>query len=234
MARVVSWPIGIRVSMSGPKSGPRSIGSGSSESLTGFVQSVASPFGLWAWSFSIPPLRGAGFRAWRAFVMALQAGANGARVTMCDPDRWSSADLGITPETDVPWADGQLWDNGLGWSSGLPLESVTAAADAGATIVTLGAATWGGLGGNPPLFGFTGHFGFYVVTEVLADGRWRIWPPLRAAITPDDAATLRPVTVMRLASADLPALDRGVSHAENLTISLVEVEHADVVDYFEV
>ena len=51
--------------------------------------------------------------------------------------------------------------------------------------------------------------------------------------SPDDAATLRPVTVMRLASADLPALDRGVSHAENLTISLVEVEHADVVDYFE-
>lgn len=85
MARLVSWPVGIGFISMEVLSGPRSIGAGSSESVTGYAQTVSSPYGLWKLSFGLPPLRGIALRRWRGTIAALKA-ANGLRLTLSDPD----------------------------------------------------------------------------------------------------------------------------------------------------
>lgn len=86
MGRLISWPIGLRISGMRPLSGPRTIGAAGSESLTGYVQTVAGAFGVWRWQLQFPPMRGEVFRRYRGTVAALHGGANALRVPFFDPD----------------------------------------------------------------------------------------------------------------------------------------------------
>lgn len=241
MARLLEWINGLAVVARSPLSGPRSVGGASNESIGGFVQTVASALGAWRWSMTVRPMRGRLFRLYRGMVTALHGGANAVRVPFCDPDimSWEESGVDATPaeiKAGATWSNGQSWSNGENWGIGRPWATVDAVAAKGDTLITLADEYWGHelLGGE--WLGFVPfHFGLYIVTEVLGDGEYRIWPPLRKALTVDPAcyATLRPVMAMRLESEQAATANRGRVLADSNTLTLVEVQDEDVRNFFE-
>lgn len=235
MARLIHWPRGLRANFREPLSGPRTVNSGVTTSVGNFVQTTGSPFGLWRWRFSFPPIRGQLFRRYRGWVTALHGGANATRVSFCDWDGLTARQSGINADRfgDVPWGNGQPWSNGENWQVTPPVVPVVSAAAKDDTIVSLGSAFWGHSLDIGDLLGFYPfNFGLYMVTEVIEPGTYRVWPPLRKEITPDDFATLRPTLAMRLESEDAANAPRGAAFADGLSVTLVEVLDYDVRDYF--
>lgn len=236
MARLVSWPVGLRANAREPLSGPRSVGGASTQSVGNFQQVSASPFALWRWRFSFPPIRGQMFRRYRGWITSLQAGANATRVTFCDWDGLTPGDAGVQGKTwdpGLPWDNSMPWDNGQPWHGARPIVAVTEDAAIDATIIKLASDWWGHRLDIGDWLGFAPlHLGLYTVTEVVDEGVYRIWPPLRKAITTDDFGTLEPVMAMRLESEDAANAARGAAFAENLSITLVETLDYDVRDYF--
>lgn len=238
MARLIHWPRGLRASFREPLSGPRAVNAGVTTSVGYFVQTTASPFGLWRWRFQFPPIRGQLFRRYRGWVTALHGGANATRVPFCDWDGLSFDQTGVDASRDEwrrgrTWGNGMPWSNGANWKSTPPNVPVAAPAEKDATIISLGSACWGhGLDYGDLLGFFPLHLGLYMVTEVIDPGTYRIWPPVRRAIGADDFATLRPTLAMRLESEDAANAPRGAAFAEGLSVTLVEVLDYDVRDYF--
>jgi len=235
MARLVNWPLGLRANAREPLSGPRAVGGASTQSIGGFVQTSGAPFGLWRWRFSFPPLRGQMFRRYRGWVTSLHGGANATRVPFCDWDGLSARQAGIDADRygSEPWSNGMPWSNGQGWRTTPPTVPIAAPAAQDATIISLGSAFWGhGLDIGDLLGFFPFHFGLYMVTEVVDPGTYRVWPPLRNAITTDDYATLRPTLAMRLESEDAANAPRGAAFAEGLSVTMIETLDYDVRDYF--
>ncbi len=279
MARLIPWASGIRYASLAPLSGPRSIGSGGSQTIGGYTQTVASPFGLWRWQFGFAPLRGAGLRRYRGMIAALHGGANAVRVPIYDPDimpytraQMLGAEglpvvrgiefastfedriaLAIGDDTDDELALGDGTDDVLmsepnvtatttrfrvggtstTWSYSFPHVYVAAGAAKDATTIYLNNAAWGHrlIVGDYIGFGPL-YFGLHVVTEVYSEGVYRVWPPLRRAITTADWATLNPTIAMRMEGEEAGAVVRGQYYADGLTLTLVEVEDADVRAYF--
>ena len=146
MARLLDWIPGLPVIARERLTGPRSIGA--SESLEGFVQTVATPFGLRRWQFAFAPMRGRLYRRYGGLVEALHAGANALRVPFCDPDGRTLAESGVdaTPEevrAGVPFSNGASFDNGENFTISPPWAAVATAAAKGDTIVELADENWG-------------------------------------------------------------------------------------------
>lgn len=238
MARLVSWPLGLRANAREPLAGPRAVSAGVTQSIGNFTQTFGSPFGLWRWRLSFPPMRGQKFRRYRGWVTSLHGGANASRVPFCDWDGLSFAQRGIVTTRDEwrrgqPWSNGMAWSNGENWKSSSPNVAIAAAVARDATIIKLADAFWGhglDVGDQFGLFPF--HFGLYMVTERIAPGEYRIWPPLRKAVGIGDFATLSPVLAMRLESEDAATANRGAAFSEGATVTLVEVLDYDARDYF--
>ena len=238
MARLLSWPNGLRWNRWKPLSGPESVGGGSNTTIGDVTQTIASPFGARHIQMSFPPMRGQLARRARGLVTALHKGANAVRVSVCDWDGMTRAQAGVVA-TQGQLQGGMTWSNGVGWSNGQnwkltkPNVAVSVAAAKDATLVTLADEFWGRSLGMGDWIGFFPlHFGMYEITEDMGDGQYRIWPPLRKAITTDDFATLYPVMAMRLLANNLPDADRGPAFLEGLTMSLFEVFDYDARDYF--
>jgi len=238
MARLLNWPSGFGIRAWQPLSGPRAVGSASSTSIGGFTQGVASAFGGWAYAFTFPVCKDRAARRLRGWVTGMHGGANATRVPFYDADGMTFAEAGVSYSDSIlrfgnPWANGQAWENGENWAASLPTVSVAADAAKGATIVTLADSFWGyGLGDGDFVGFYPLHFGKYTITEVIAPGTYRIWPPLRKAITTATRATLNPTLAMRMTGEDAASLSRGLSHMEETTITLFEVFDDDVRDYF--
>ncbi|MEQ1403830.1 hypothetical protein ABK249_02695 [Neorhizobium sp. Rsf11] len=238
MARLLSWPIGLRWNRWKPLNGPQSISAGVGTTIGDVTQTVASPFGARYLQFSFPPMRGRVARRARGLVESLHMGANAVRVSICDWDGLTFSEAGVTiteqqKRTGIPWSNGMPWANGKNWKITKPNVAVAAPAAEDATIIKLQPSFWGhDLGIGDWIGFFPLHFGLYGITEVVADGEYRIWPPLRKAVLTDDFATLYPVMAMRLLSSNLPDAERGPAFLEGLTISLFEVFDADARQYF--
>lgn len=242
MRRLISPPSGLGVTSIEPLSGPRAVNSGITQSIGNFTQTFGSPFGLWRFRFSFHAMRGAEFRRYRGWITALHGGANATRWRFFDPDMMSPKEAGLNLPScawwtdtglDQNWSNGQPWSNGKGWGISPPQVRVAAPAVLGDTVVSLAAEFWGhSLGSGDDIGFFPFHLGMYEVTEVIEPGTYRIWPPLRKAITPDDLATLDPTLAMRLESEDAANVGRGLVVAEGLTVTMVEVFDYDVRDYF--
>jgi hypothetical protein len=233
MARLLQWPDGVLLTKMQPLSGPRTVGATSNESITGYIQTVASAFGLWKWQFTIPLVRDRSLRRLRGLITALHGGANAVRFTFEDPDR-SSQESGLAASPDRQfWSNGKPWSNGQQWRVAPPNVAVAAAAAAGDSIVTLADEHWmSDLDVGDWLGFFPFHFGLYVVTEVVASGQFRVWPPLAQPIDTGSFATLRPVMVLRLQGEDGAIWSRDPEGASDASLTLVQVEDADVRDYF--
>lgn len=238
MARLLSWPNGLRPNRMRPLAGPRTVGASQSEAISGFIQTTASAFGGLSIEFGFPDIRGQLVRRTRGWITAMHGGANATRVPICDWDGLSLAQMGVNATSSEwkvgqPWSNGMPWSNGENWGSSPPVVSVATAAARDATAISLASAFWGHTLGMGDWLGFfPNHFGRYEVTEVIAPGEYRIWPPLRAAITPDDFATLRPVVSMRLVSENGAQAERGPAFMQGLIVQLVEVPDYTVRDYF--
>jgi hypothetical protein len=238
MARLISWPDGLKANDREPLSGPRTVGAGGTQAVSGFVQTSGAAFGMWRWRFQFPPIRGQLFRRYRGWVTALHGGANATRVPWRDWDQMSFADRGIIAspakwKAGQPWNNGQPWSNGLNWKPASPLVAVAAAAPLDGTEIQLGSTFWGHRLDVGDVLGFAPfHLGWYMVTRRIEAGRYTVWPPLRKALTTDDLATLDPVMAMRLESEDAANAHRGAAFADGLSVTLIEVLDYDVRDYF--
>jgi hypothetical protein len=227
--RLLDWPIGLPIVSREPLNGPRSIGESSTGSVDGYLQTSASPFGLQEWQLNLAPFRDGMARAYRGLITALHGGSNAVRVPFIDPDRYFYADLGLTgfPVRDpahVLHSNGQPHSNLQLTRSSFPIVSLAANAARQDTIIQIQNAYWGHKIGIGTQLGFTPyHFGLYQVTEVIEPGVYRLWPPLRKAVTVDDYATLEPVMAMRLKSQGAANLPRDIAVMSGLQITLVEV-----------
>jgi hypothetical protein len=239
MARLLNWPNGLGIRSRKPLTGPRAKGATARQETTGGrYQAVSSPFGYWKYEFVLPVAKGRLYRRIEGFVTALHGGANAVRVDWPVPDGMTFSEAGayftkaqIT--NGMPWLNGQPWSNGENWSASPPNVPVAAAAAIDTTIISLASPFWGrALGTGDEIGFFPFHFGKYMVTEVMDPGRYRIWPPLRKAITTDDFATLRPVLAMTLDAEGAADLSRGVDVGQETTLILSEVFDYDVRDYF--
>lgn len=93
----------------------------------------------------------------------------------------------------MPWGNGEPWSNGQNWELTAPNVQLAEAAYFDSTIILLQDDAWGHRLGMGDYLGFFPlHFGLYTITEEFGDGEYRIWPPLRKALTSDDFATLYP------------------------------------------
>lgn len=238
MARLLPWPDGLRANAREPLAGPQAIGAGSTTSIGNFTQTYASPFALWRWRFAFPNMRGQIARRYRGWLTAMHGGANATRVPFCDWDGLSIQQMGISATLSdwlvaEPWASGDPWSSGVGWRLSPPTVAVAASAALDASTITLSDEYWGHSLGVGDMIGFEPlHFGMYMVTEVIDDGQYRIWPPLRKAITTDTEATLRPTLVMRMESEEAGTASRSAAFIENASVIMVEVPDYDVRDYF--
>lgn len=239
MARLLSWPTGLRWNRWKWLAGPETVGAASNSTIGDFTQTVATPFGARHVQLSFPPLRGKPARRARGLMTALHKGANAVRVSMCDWDGMSLAESGLSVtreqvQAGTPWDLGVGWDNGENFRITKPNVPVASAAALNATIVQLSDEWWGHELGIGDWIGFFPlHFGLYEITEDLGNGRYRIWPPLRKAVPAGAYATQYPTMAMRLKSDNLPDADRGPAFLEGLTISLFEVFDYDARDYFD-
>lgn len=238
MARLLSWPVGLKWNRMKPLSGPETVGAADSTSIGNVTQTIASPFGARYLQLSFPPMRGAKARRARGLITALHKGANAVRVSICDWDGMTFAEAGMNVsysarKLGLPWSNAMPWSNGENWRVTKPNVPVAAPAAFDTTIIALSDIFWGhrlGMGDWIGFFPF--HFGMYEITEELGDGQYRIWPPLRKALTPTDFATFYATMAMRILSSNLPDADRGPAFLEGLTISLFEVFDYDARDYF--
>lgn len=241
MARLLSVPNGLGIVSMEPLSGPRAVGAGGSQSVSGFVQTSAAAFGLWRWQFSFHAMRESEFRRYRGWVTALHGGANATRWDFFDPDQMRPAETGY----DIPdfvrwdniagrdWSNGEPWANGEPWKATPPLVPVAAATGREGTVIRLGSQFWGRVLDIGDYIGFAPfHFGLYTITEVISPGEYRIWPPLRKSVTAGDFATLRPALAMRLESEDSASAGRGLVTADSVTVTLVECLDYDVREYW--
>lgn len=239
MARLLNWPVGLGIRTRTPMTGPRARGATSRQETTGGrYQAVSSPFGYWKYQFTLPVARGAAYRRIEGLVMALHGGANAVRVVFPLPDKMSLSEAGVTVSDaevrdGVPWSNGKPWSNGQAWQVSHPSVAVAEAADFDTTIIALSDAYWGHQLGMGDVIGFWPlHFGMYMVTQVIAPGRYRVWPPMRKAVTTASYATLNPILVMTLDSESSADLSRGVAHGEETTLIMSEVFDYDVRRYF--
>lgn len=246
MARLLSPPHGLKITSMEPLSSPRTVNGGGSQSTGNFTQTTASPFALWRWQFAFAPMVGSEFRQYRGWITGLHGGANATRFKFTDPDRVSLADLGLQSTSEqqrigMSWGNGRPWDvegadpwfNTGNWQLDAPLAKVRKQSALGASIIHLTLAAWGQKLNIGDYIGFTPfHFGLYTITEVLDAGQYRIWPPLRKAITSDDFATLDPQIVFRLESEEGAKAGRSLQAAEGLVVTFIECLDCDVRDYW--
>ena len=168
----------------------------------------------------------------------MHGGANATRVPFCDWDGLSLAQMGVAATIDEwragqPWANGEPWSNGKNWGSSPPIVAVAANASRDATQISLAGTSWGHGLDYGDLIGFQPfHLGMYMITEVIVPGTYRVWPPLRKAITTDDHATLRPTLAMRMESEDAGSAPRDAFAITGASVTLFEVFDYDVRAYF--
>lgn len=235
--RLINWVHGLPIVGMEPLTGPRAVRSSSTESVTGFPQSVSSPFGMHRWMFAIGPIRGPMYRSYRGLVTALHGGANAVLISFPRFDQLTLAEAGIDATqqealSGTPWSNGAPWSNGENWSVGRPLVPVAVDGAKGASVVHIANEFWGYSLKRGDVFGFVPlHLAWYTVTEVQTPGSYRIWPPLRKAITVEDWATLRPTMAMKLEGESGGTASRGRVLAEGNSLTMVEVEDATVRAY---
>jgi hypothetical protein len=233
MPRITSF-VDIPVVSQRPLNGPEAVSGSQNTTIGNFTQSVASAFGGWVWEFVFPPMEGEEYRHFRGWLVAQQKGANITRWQMTDRDLMPKARAGVSDDAaNMPWSNGMKWSNGMRWGFTYPNVPAAAPAALDASIITLADTFWGhNLKWGDRIGFFPFHFGLYQVTQELGDGRYRIWPPLRKAVTTIDFATLYPVMAMGLMMQDFEYPTEEQSHTTGATVRMREIFDYDARDYF--
>lgn len=232
-ARLLSWPNGLKVTDFTRVSGPVSAGSSQNLTLTGASQHISAVKSPIVFNVSVPPQQGQRARRVNGLMTALRAGANAVRFPFNVVDEMPDpSDLGLSAFQELNWSNGEPWSNGRGWQGTYPTETVTAAADIDTSIINLGSTSWGDKLSIGDYVGFRSHFALYEITQdyYLEPNKYRVWPPLRKAITTDDVATLEPTMVVR--SVGEFSRTKTPSVWQGQTLTFVEVNDPDVRTYY--
>lgn len=224
MARLVEWPTPIGVTSVEWLSGPMARNSGSTTAMDGSEQTFSGIGDVLAFRYRLPPLRGTRARRERGFFLGMHQGANAALVTLVVGDDLTPAEAGLSgPLVNQPWSNGENWSNGRSWKASYPVVGLASTVGLDEGIVRIQDAHWGhNLGLGDPLGFFPFYLGAHFVTEVVDDGEYRVWPPLRADLTANHYATLSPRLAMKTRPGGT-AMSRGPSHTEDMSIDLIEV-----------
>lgn len=233
MARLLPFP-DLQIIKQEQLSGPESVSASTTRSATDFVQTVESPFGGWVYRFTFKPMTGEEYVHFRGWVTAMHRGANATRWQMLDRDLMSPALAGVSyaSKSGQNWSNGLPWSNGQPWRLTYPIVSLAASTALNGTVISLANTFWGHSlkwGHRIGLSPF--YFGMHQVTEVIAPGTYRVWPPVRKSFTSANYATLYPTLAMRMIGMDLPPADES-RHSMNATVTLAEVFDYDCRDYF--
>lgn len=238
MPRLVPWPVGVIPKKASPVSGPRSVKASSTTSITGFVQTVSSPFGLWRWQFVFDRMMKQKARRYRGLLTSLHGGANAVRVSWVDGaplllPEWGTSITQSQANVGMLWSNGKPWSNGMNWKISPPGVPISAATSRYDDIVALSNVFWRTNLGVGDVIGFTPfHFGWYEITEVISGGKFRVWPPLRKDISTANSATLNPVMVMRMEGEPSGTFDMEVGSTSESTLTMIEVEDSDARTFY--
>lgn len=231
-ARLISWPRNLGLSEFEWLNGPLAVsGSPNGSKISGRQpQVIASPFGWLSFRASYPELQGTLERRHRGLMMALHSGANAVRVKWQYGSTLTPAEAGYVGTFEgKTWSTGYTWSTGFNWAPALPHVTVASAAEINATEVILTDEFWGRSLEIGDIFGFFPlHLGWYFVTEVFSDGAYRIWPPLRKAITTDTFATLTPTAAFALTPGEKVTIRRGINTVEGAQATFDEIFDYDV------
>lgn len=191
MARLLDWQA--RVAKLTPVSGPASAGSGSNTLANGSEQTFAGFNSAWVFDMAFPPSQGQQARREYGWMIALHNGANAARYQYVDGERMTPVEAGLP--ASATWDC--TWD--CTWETGYETVTLSAAVAKDATQVTLADELWGHSLNYGDVIGFgTAYFGAHVVTEVISAGTYRVWPPIRKALTTSEhRANLEPTLALR-------------------------------------
>jgi hypothetical protein len=208
--------------------GPGSIGS--TEALTGKVQVVREPRGLWEWRFDYHPMKGRDIAEFQGFANAMEDGANWCAVSGFVPASPDFVDLGA-PAIEG-WAEGG-WEEGGNWQPSFPDARVALPAAAGDHEVSIDVSSWNGAIWRGFDIGFypyrPGLHRVRAVLSVVGDvARCRIWTPLEQALTTDHYVTLHPVMFMAMVPGTLGDGARRRGFLEEATVTMRQVLYADV------
>ncbi|WP_174804346.1 hypothetical protein [Martelella limonii] len=127
--------------------------------------------------------------------------------------------LGEYVPTSLPYSNG-MYNEGAP-----PVVKVETGSPIDSTTIYLTDEWWGrslDLGDVIGFFPF--HLGAYKVTEVLDLGVYRIWPPLRKAVSAGDYCTLRPVLAVKLSGQDGADLSRTDYLLQGANVTLIEIQ----------
>ena len=235
MGRLLNWPTDLYWERQQILAGPRTVGASQTTSTVGFNQTTQSPFGSWVIQLDFPRLQEKAYRAYRGWVAGMQGGANATRFTMVD----FHGAITLNPDgTERPRLIG--FDEGFGFEERnhpfqfpATLVRVASPSAQGDTIIHLEQEEW-----EPQLqvgdyIGFVPfHFGKYLITQDMGEGRYRVTLPLRTSIDENTYATLFPTLAMRLTSEDAAPVGRTTAQSDALSVTLTEVFHDDVLEFF--
>lgn len=182
--------------------------------LSGQSQVASYDAGSWVARLSTVNAGGtANVKAYRALLAKLEGGAHQVAVPVFDlanapwPNPGGAAGNLVA---DQPWDDSFYFDDGFGWAEPAIEVTLSAAASARATNISVTKTTIGTVRGGE-YFSIADHL--HILLNEEDDGTWHIWPPLREDVALGVALNFdRPVCRMRLAeesSGDL-ALERGI------------------------
>ena len=182
---------------------------------------------------SFPIMNGHKAREHRGWITAQHSGANATVFTLIDGDKPKLSEYGLPDEGSLPFSNGENFTNDHPWKGGYPTIELTATISLEVTQISLPDTLWGHKLGIGTWIGFMPlHFGMYMITEVLGDGQYRIFPPLRKAVSIGDYATLTPSMCVRMPAPDAARSSRGSAFVEGASLSVVEVLDYDVRDFF--
>ncbi|MFP1634079.1 hypothetical protein ACLB6G_20305 [Zhengella sp. ZM62] len=230
MARLLSWQA--RVAQMALANGPASAGSGSNTLANGSEQTFAGFNTALAFEMTLPPSQGQRSRSEYGWLLALFNGANATRYEYLDGQRMTAAEANV-PATSA-WSGGGAWAGGA-WAVGYGTVALSANLAKGATTVTLENSLWGHRLNYGDAIGFgPSYWGCHFVTGVYGSGEYRVWPPIRAALTAGThRANLQPRLALRAVPGSVSYGQFNPAYADGRSARLTEVFHEYVETYFQ-
>lgn len=178
-------------------------------SLSGRTQAGQNDAGFWMAAYSRVPAAGpARVKAYRRLSASLEGAAHQVLVPVFDVANAPWPTPGTYGGTS-DFTDGTEFSDDTEFADKAIVASVAVSAAKRANVIEVTESSIAEVEGGE-LFSIRNHL--YVISEVVSDGLWRIWPPLREAATAGDEVNFdRPHCLMRLIddSADDLTLDMG-------------------------
>lgn len=222
MPEIIDMPGTLRVSDRGD---PHLSWAGRSagQALNG-VEQVGTPLtARWTWKVVIPVRDAGTARSWRLVKSRLRGRYNYLRMRVCDRYRITRRAVGAVGSGPVSHSDGSFFSDGSGYAAAEPESTVTVAAAAGATTVTIDAGVVAEAM-SAGVFVSIADWLYQVEAfeETAGDLALTLAPPLRVAAAAGDAVRFDARALWVLADDDGGAMELALGRFGTLALDLLE------------